>query len=183
MRGTNTAELNDSPPTGCTIALPGADFITIEGDHIRAVQGYFDQRTFVEQLGLQVIVQPHELAGITFGSSGRLASERRTKPGAVSLTWIEVQSDEEVQEVRERALQVLEDMKQMPGFISHVGVTLGQRLCTVTAWADPEAPHQLQRGGTHEEAMKRAFGPDFSTVFHTGVYVPHHTNPLWIGSL
>ena len=52
MRGTHTGPLAGAPPTGRTVALPGVDLITVEGDKIRAVQGYFDQKTFLEQLGL-----------------------------------------------------------------------------------------------------------------------------------
>jgi len=44
MRGTNTGEFRGLPATGKTVALPGADFITVEGDKIRAVTGYFDTR-------------------------------------------------------------------------------------------------------------------------------------------
>jgi steroid delta-isomerase-like uncharacterized protein len=60
MCGTNTGPLMGNPPTGQTIALPGADFIRIESDKVRSVQGYFDQKTFVEHLGLQAIVAPIE---------------------------------------------------------------------------------------------------------------------------
>lgn len=56
MRGTNTGPFAGSPPTGRSVALPGADFITVVGDKICSVQVYFDQKTFVEQLGLRVTV-------------------------------------------------------------------------------------------------------------------------------
>jgi steroid delta-isomerase-like uncharacterized protein len=65
MRGTNTAPFNNAPPTGNTVVLPGADFITIEGDRIRSVQGYFDQKAFVEQLNLHVILAPFMLHPVT----------------------------------------------------------------------------------------------------------------------
>ena len=42
MRGTNTGPLKGNPPTGSTIALPGADLIEVEGDGIRSVRGYLD---------------------------------------------------------------------------------------------------------------------------------------------
>lgn len=56
MRGTDRGALPGLPPSGRTIALPGADFLVVEGDLTRSVTGYFDQKAFVEQLGLQVIV-------------------------------------------------------------------------------------------------------------------------------
>ena len=52
MRGTNTGSLLGGPPTGKTVVLPGADFITIEGGKIRSVRGYFDSKEFGKQLGL-----------------------------------------------------------------------------------------------------------------------------------
>ena len=66
MRGTNTGPLAGKPPTGRAVALPGADFITVDGEKIRAVQGYFDQRTLAEQLGLQVIVKPYALGPLSW---------------------------------------------------------------------------------------------------------------------
>ena len=69
MRGTNSGSFGGGPPTGQMVELPGADFIAVDGDKIRSVQGYFDQRTLVEQLGLQVIVQPYSIGPASFGSS------------------------------------------------------------------------------------------------------------------
>lgn len=52
MRGTNTGSLLGGPPTGKTVALPGADFITIDAGKIRSVRGYFDMKELGGQLGL-----------------------------------------------------------------------------------------------------------------------------------
>jgi len=60
MRGTNTGALAGNPPTGRAVALPGADFIVVADGGIRSVHGYFDQRMFVEQLGLHVSVRPKD---------------------------------------------------------------------------------------------------------------------------
>jgi predicted ester cyclase len=35
MRGTNRASMQGLPPTGRTVALPGADFIQVEGEQVR----------------------------------------------------------------------------------------------------------------------------------------------------
>src|SRR5262245_18133581 len=58
MRGTNTGSMNGAPPTGRTVTLPGADFITTNGDMVASVKGYFDTADVPRQLGMQVIVQP-----------------------------------------------------------------------------------------------------------------------------
>ena len=62
------------------------------------------RRLLWEQLGLQAIVVPSSVGPFTFGYSVRMQTGKRTKPGAVSLTWIDVRSDEEEREVRERGL-------------------------------------------------------------------------------
>src|SRR5205809_4501942 len=61
MRGTNTGPFGGGPATGRTIAFPGVDFIRVRDGHVASVEGYFDRRGFVEQLGLQVMVQPYEM--------------------------------------------------------------------------------------------------------------------------
>ncbi len=53
MHGTNTGPLPGVPePTRRTCDLPGVDVITVGPDGILSVVGYFDQKTFAEQLGL-----------------------------------------------------------------------------------------------------------------------------------
>jgi predicted ester cyclase len=53
MRATNTGPLLGLPATGLPIAVPGADFIVVEGSRLRSVRGYYDQSTVFEQLGLE----------------------------------------------------------------------------------------------------------------------------------
>jgi len=181
MRGTNRGSLQGNPPTGRTVALPGADFIVAEGDKIRSLQRYFDQKTFVEQLGLQAIVVPSSLGPFTFGYAVRMQSGKRTKPGAVSLTWIDVRSDEEERDVKERGLQVVADqMAQIPGFIGWVGPVVDRRMFTVTAWEDPESAAQLLGSGPHQEAISRVFQTGLGEAVFTSVWVPHHSNAMWV---
>ena len=71
MKGTNTASFNGLPPTNLPVALPGADFIRVEGDRILSVQGYFDGGAVPRQLGLDVIVQPKSIGPFSFGISTR----------------------------------------------------------------------------------------------------------------
>src|SRR6185437_13704217 len=61
MKGTNHGSMMGLPPTGKSISLPGADFIRVEGDKIRSVQGYFDSGALPRDLGLDVIVQPKSI--------------------------------------------------------------------------------------------------------------------------
>jgi steroid delta-isomerase-like uncharacterized protein len=180
MRGTNTGPLRGNPPTGGTVALPGADFIAVEGDKVRSVQGYFDRRTLVEQLGLQVIVQPYSAGPFSFGYSVRVQSGKLTKPGAFSLTWIQARSEEEAQQVRNYSRPTAAQMVDMPGFIAWIGVGIADRLFTITAWEDAESPQQLLRHTLHKEAVEQFFGADFATGVMTSVWKPERINALWV---
>jgi len=108
MKGTNSGPFAGGPPPGKSVALPGADFLTVDGDKISSIKGYFDRRTLVEQLGLQVIVQPCSIGAFTFGDSVRYTTGKGTKPGAFSFTWIDVNSDEEVPRSRNEASRLLQ---------------------------------------------------------------------------
>lgn len=179
MRGTNTGPLAGGPPTGKAVALPGADFITVDGDKIRSVQGYFDQKTFLEQLGLQVIAQPYSLGPFSFGTGATMQVGKHTKPGAFSLTSIRVRSDE-VQQLNEYGTRVLGEMAQMPGFISFAGLLANNCGYTITAWEDAESASQMLRANAHREAMKVFLGSDFAEGGMTSVWIPHHINALWV---
>ena len=92
MRGTNTGSLQGLPPTGRSVEVPGSDFIEIEGDKVRSVQGYFDSRAVPEQLGLQVLVQPKAIGPFSFGTSTLAQTGKNAKPGAFSITMLEARS-------------------------------------------------------------------------------------------
>jgi hypothetical protein len=180
MRGTNSGPVAGGPPTGRTVALPGVDIIEVYGDRISSVRGFFDQKTFLEQLGLRVIAQPDRAGPFEFGYSLHVGTGKRTKPGAVSLTCLQVHSDAEAAEVRTYSRQILAEMLSLPGFIAFFGGTVGHTLYTVTAWEDPDQPRQLLRGGAHKDAMRRFFGPDFAVGGATTVWAPHHLNTMWV---
>ena len=61
MHGTNTGPLpGATEATGGTCDLPGVDLINIGPEGIISVVGYFDQKTFVEQLGLKTVIVPRD---------------------------------------------------------------------------------------------------------------------------
>jgi steroid delta-isomerase-like uncharacterized protein len=180
MRGTNTGPMAGNPPTGGQVELPGADFIEVAGDRVRLVQGYFDRRALAEQLGLQVIVQPRAVGPVSFGTSTYLQTGKRTKPGAFSVTALQVRSAAEGQAVSDFTRRMVPELLQMPGFISFVGVVVGDRYLTVSAWEDPESPRQLLRGGAHKEAMEQFFGPQIGAGGITSVWTPHRMNRMWV---
>jgi steroid delta-isomerase-like uncharacterized protein len=181
MRGTNAGPLQpDLPPTGASIALPGVDLFHLDGDIIRSVQGFFDQKTFLEQLGLQVMVQPWEFGPVKFGRAVWLSSGRQTKPAAFSTTWVDVPDEAQAVEVVQRTRQMFSALLEMPGFIGATFTRVGNRLATQTAWDTAESAHAMRKLADHKEAVQRAFGGDLGTAFQTSVWVVEHQNPLWV---
>ncbi len=180
MRGINSGSMQGLPPSGRTVALPGVDIISVEDGGVRSVMGYFDRQQFSEQLGLDVITQPHEIGPFKFGTSAYVDLGRRAQPGAFSLTSIELNSVEEHAELGERSQQVLIEMTQIPGVISAVAGTVGTRGFTITAWEDADSPRQLMAGGAHGEAMRRFFGNEFARGAVTMVFVPERINTMWV---
>ena len=170
MRGTNTGSLQGLPPTGRSVEVPGADFIEIEGDKIRSVQGYFDSRAVPDQLGLQVVVQPKAIGPFSFGISTSARTGKNIKPGAFSVTMLEARSDEEVEEIREISREIVSEMLEMQGFIGWTGMTIGHRMMTVTAWETPEDPRQMYKEGRHPEAVRKFHGPELAAGGMTSVW-------------
>ena len=71
-------------------------------------------------------------------------------------------------------------MQGVPGFLSFVGVTVGDRLLTISAWERPGDTQQLMKGGRHGEAMKAFFGPELAAGGVTGVWTPDHIGVRWV---
>ena len=106
----------------------GADFIEIEGDKIRSVQGYFDSRAVPDQLGLQVVVQPKAIGPFSFGTSTSAQTGKNIKPGAFSVTMLEARSDEEIEEIGEISWEIVSEMLEMHGFIGWTAMIIGHRM-------------------------------------------------------
>ncbi len=179
MRGTNRGSFRGLPPTGRPVELPGVDIIETAGDKLASVTGYFDSRAVPEQLGLQVLVQPDAIGPFSFGTSTSFQTGQNSKPGAFSITKLDARSDEEVQQIRDLGRQIVTEMSKMKGFISSMTMTVGRRQMTVAAWESPDNPRQLTRGGTHEQAMRKFFGPELAAGGWTSVWVPGRINATW----
>jgi steroid delta-isomerase-like uncharacterized protein len=180
MRGTNTGSLRGAPPTGATVALPGADAIVVEDGLIRSVRGYFDRQTMLEQLGLKVVAQPAAAGPVSFGTSVHMQLDRPTPPRAVSLTWIDARSEEEAVEIQTAARRILPELRGVPGFLSALLARAGDRLFTVTAWEDAGAAAGLLRSPVHRSVMQRFFRSQLGAAAHTGVWVPERLNAVWV---
>lgn len=172
MCGTNSGPLQGGPPTGGTVALPGIDVIVVQDGGVASVRGFFDRQSLLEQLGLQVIVLPYRVGPVSFGAATRLESGRNDLPGAMSLTTLEVRTDEEASQVREGTKRIMPELARMKGFLGMTTVSAGRRLYTMTAWSHPDDSRQL-RSGLHGEEMRKVFGEEIGSAGLTGIWVPH----------
>jgi steroid delta-isomerase-like uncharacterized protein len=178
MNGTNTGEFAGLPPTRRPVSLPGLDVVETGPEGITSVTGYFDSRLVPEQLGLQVVVQPHSIGPFSFGNSVAVQSGKKGKPGAFSITtiWNEAEQDEDV---RALSRATATEMLGMDGFIGLTLVRVGGRGITISAWERPEDAQQLLVSQAHREAMRR-FWTDLGDSAFTSVWTPDHINPLWV---
>jgi steroid delta-isomerase-like uncharacterized protein len=180
MRGTNSGSMMGLPPTGKLVTVSGADFVRVAGGKIQTVDGYFDSRAVPEQLGLQVLVQPREIGPFSFGNASRGWGGKNVKPGAFSVTVLEARTPEEIRMVERQSQGVVEEMLGMNGFLGFVGVTVGARMMTISAWENARDPRQLLAGGRHADAMKAFFGTELAAGGFTSVWVPDRINARWV---
>jgi len=178
MRGTNTGPLRGQLPTGRSVALAGVDVITVADGKIESVQGYFDRQTMAEQLGLQVIVQPHAIGPFQFGYAVRAAGDSQKMPGAVSVTWLDTRSEEEARQVKDLTVQIVAELAKAPGFIGWLGIVIAGRMYTITTWESEDAIRAVMRNSAHQIAVRRFLTEDFCAGGTTSVWVPHHVNAL-----
>ena len=178
MRGTNTGPWNGQPPTGRPVAVRGVDVFTVTAGEITSAEGYFDRQGLAEQLGFQMRPLPPVAGPFQFGYAVRASAGRGTVPGDFSLTWIDVRSQHEADEVKLTAAAVAAELAREPGFLSWVGMEIGSRLYTITAWESPDAVRAVMRNSTHLAAVKRFLTEDFCAAGSTGVWSVHHLNAV-----
>jgi hypothetical protein len=71
-------------------------------------------------------------------------------------------------------------MPAMGGFLGWLGVGIGHKLFTITAWENAESAHKLLNEETHQEALRRFFGSDFWNAVGTGIWLPERLNTTWV---
>src|SRR5215469_5001694 len=174
MRGVNSGSMMGLPPTGRAVEVRGVDIASVEDGKLRSVQGYFDAGAVPRALGLDVIVQPHALGPFEFGTGLRISGGSKAVPGAFSLTFISARDKQDEMAIRESSRKILQELLGIPGFISAVTATVGDRMMTITAWETPESMAPLMRTGEHREAVGRYFLSEYGMGGMTGVWTPHH---------
>lgn len=178
MRGTNSgAPLPGAPAaTGGTVDLPGVDVVSLAEGRIVDVVGYFDQKTFVEQLGLQAHLTPQDEWPVQYGISLRVDIDRREAPGAMTFTWIDL-ADGEDAELIARSQEIVMALAGEPGFLGFGATTVGSRFSTIAMWTSPEAAEAaVARARPHQEAMARVERDRFGQRGFTSFWQPHRMN-------
>jgi len=183
MRGTNTGPWNGQAPTGRPVAVPGVDVFTVADGEITSAEGYFDRQTLAEQLGFQMRPLPPAAGPFQFGYAVRTSAGRSKVPGAFSLTWLDARTEQEAEEIKLTAAVVAAELTQEPGFLSWVGMEIGSRLYTITAWESQDAVRAVMRNSTHLAAVKRRLTEDFAAAGSTGVWSAHHVNGVMVRCL
>jgi steroid delta-isomerase-like uncharacterized protein len=176
MRGTDTGGFAGLPPTGKSVTLPGSDFLTFSSGKVRSVQGYFDSRAIPDQLGLQIVVQPRSVGPFSFGTVVAVQSGKESRPGAFSITELKAAPDE-VEKISEYSRQIGTELGGIAGFIGWVGITIGDRMMTVTAWEDISNIEKLRGEGTHKQALDAFMQGRVGEGGYTSVWTPSRINP------
>jgi steroid delta-isomerase-like uncharacterized protein len=178
MRGANTGTWNGQPPTGRPVTMRGVDVFTVTAGKITSAEGYFDRQAMAEQLGFQMRPLPPVAGPFQFGYAVRASAGSSKIPGAFSLTWIDARSEQEAEEIKLTAAVVAMELAQQPGFLSWVGMEIGSRLYTITAWESETAVREVMRNSTHLAAVKRFLTEDFGAAVSAGVWCAHHLNAV-----
>ena len=176
--GTNTGPWNGQPPTGRAVVMRGTDVFTVTAGKITSVEGYFDRQAMAEQLGFQMRPLPAVAGPFQFGYAVRASAGSSKVPGAFSLTWIDARSEKEAEEIKLTAAVLAVELAQEPGFLSWVGMEIGSRMYTITAWESQDAVRAVMRNSTHLAAVKRFLAEDLGAAAGTGVWCAHHLNAV-----
>jgi hypothetical protein len=163
--------------TGKMVHLQGVEVFE-GGSEFRRVKRYFDQKSMIEQIGMQVVVEPYQQGKATYGYSKRVASGNLSVPAVVGLTWINFRDQSELNHIRTHSARIIQNFLEEPGFISIVTGAAADRAFTVTAWDSEEALYRaLAKNHSH---VKHDFRTgDLSPGVRTSIRKPQQINRLW----
>jgi heme-degrading monooxygenase HmoA len=179
IEGTWDGKLGPLAASKTPVRFEGTDFFEFEDHRLRRVRRSFDGLAVAEALRLQTIVEPYGEGDLTFGHSMR-SWVSKAKPSALGMTWLLARSETEKQAIRDRAREIIEHFREVPGFIGIVTGFAGLHGFTLTAWETEEALRAATHSGPHNEAMRAFREDDLSAGVFTSVWAPVRLNRMWI---
>ncbi|MFD4637094.1 hypothetical protein ACFWN2_07245 [Lentzea sp. NPDC058436] len=96
-----------------------------------------------------------------FGIHVRSTSSGR--PAYLGVTTIETRSEDERQEIGRRGPALAAELRSVPGFLGATLFVAGDRMFTVSSWADETGPRLLgERPGPHRDAVRQVVRDGFT---------------------
>jgi steroid delta-isomerase-like uncharacterized protein len=180
MTGTNTGATPMGPATGGSVDLPGADFITYDAaaDRLSKVVGYFDTALMLQQLGVQVHLSPADMDPfLKFGLGIRVDTGRSTVPGAFSVTWIEIEPENEPA-LNDATEKIIVELLENPSYLGSCIATVGTRNWTFSAWESVDGAETALSRGAHAQAkeLMRSGGVGETARGVTSIWQPVRLN-------
>ncbi|WP_157251749.1 ester cyclase [Nonomuraea typhae] len=155
------------PATGGTARVTGTDLVTA-GGHVRRT---FDRLALAEALGYAARFVPEADDVREFGTSARTSSGRTDRPGAFSLTWLEIRDAAEAADVDLLSVEIVKSLRASRGFLGVTTVDVGNRKYTLSAFDTPESVRAVH-ARPHQRAMRRFFRSGLCTRVHTSIWLP-----------
>jgi hypothetical protein len=144
------------------------------------VEGYFSPGDVPRQVGMQVLVQPSSVGPFTFGNATRVGGAIEGQPGAFSITSLHPRDAEDVEHMRELSRATAAQMTELDGFMGWVGVVVGDRMLTITAWQSPEQSKQVLKLAPHVQGTRGFFGTDYAQGGWVSVWSPERFGAAWV---
>ncbi|GLX92977.1 ester cyclase [Herbidospora sp. NBRC 101105] len=155
------------PGVGGVVRITGTDLVTAEG----RVRRSFDRLAVAEALGYRAAFVPAADEVREFGVSARAASGRTDRPGAFTLTWVEVRDPAEAAEVDLLSVEIVKGLRASKGFLGVATFDVGDRKYTLAAFDRPESVRAVH-ARPHQRAVRRFFKAGLSARALTSVLIP-----------
>jgi predicted ester cyclase/heme-degrading monooxygenase HmoA len=179
IEGSWNGKLGPLAASQTPVRFEGTDVFKFEDGRLRRVRRSFDEYAVADALRLQTIVEPYGEGHLTFGHSMR-SWVSKAKPGALGMTWLLARDETEKQAIRDRAREIIEHFREVPGFIGIVTGFAGLHGFTLTAWENEESLRAATHSGPHSEAMHAFREEDLSAGVFTSVWAPIRLNRMWM---
>ncbi|TKK84007.1 hypothetical protein FDA94_31235 [Herbidospora galbida] len=155
------------PGAGGVVRIAGTDLVTAEG----RVRRSFDRLAVAGALGYRAAFVPAADEVREFGVSARAASSRTDRPGAFTLTWVEVGGPAEAAEVDLLSVEIVKGLRASKGFLGVATFDVGDRKYTLAAFDRPESVRAVH-ARPHQRAVRRFFRAGLCARALTSVLIP-----------